>query len=322
MIQNLIEALTLAGIFSIAAMGLYLLVGLTGQISIAQATYMGFGALFSSYLGRSSGLSAVLPGKAMPFPQALIITTLLTGLVCAFFGFLFIKLRGPAAISASIASAVLILYILERLTFISGGSRGASASRSLIFGNTDFANLPINGGLSREAGLLILVLIFLGIVYLYVRNVSISPLGRAMRTVRERDSAAQTCAISPTKTIVSAYFLCGLTAGLAGTFYAQYLQSLEVSSSNPWLGPFGIVASMQILAYLVVSGMKTLNRSVIIVFLLSFVSVFFARSARTLEIFDSSQGSNISPSQITAIVTALLVLGSLVFIAKARKKHA
>lgn len=324
MISYAIDAATIAGIFVIASMGLYVLTALTGQVSLAQATFMGVGTLVSSYIARSSTQnSGLLPGLGLAFPEALIIGALITGLLCAFFGFAFIKLRGAAAISASIASAVIILYVFERLTFLSGGSKGATSSNSLNFGNTNFAELSIGGtNVSRELGLLILTSILLVITYVYVRNISISPLGRAMRTVRERDGAAQTCAISPTKTIVSAYFICGLTAGVAGALYAQVLQSFEFSSSNPWLGPFSVIASMQLLAFLVVSGMKKLHIAVLVVFFLTFASRFFARAAGSLELFDSSQGARVSPGNITALISSVLVLVLLIWTAKTKQKQA
>lgn len=323
MINYAIDAATLAGIFLIAGMGLYLLTGLTGQISLSQATYMGVGALVSSYCARSSlETSDQLPGLGMPFPQSLLIAALVTAALSALFGFAFIRLKGPAAISASIATSVLILYICERLTFLSGGSKGATSSRTLSFGKTNFADLTIGSHhFSREIGILILVVLCSAGVYLYTRNVTISPLGRAMRTIRERDQAAQTCAISPVRTIVSAYFLCGLAAGIAGTLYAHVLQSFEMSSSNPWLGPFAIIASMQLLAYLVVSGMKSLNIAVVVIFAMAFASNFFSRAASNIEIFDTAQGGRISPSHVAALVSSLLVLVILIVAAQRQKNR-
>ena len=149
-------------------------------------------------------------------------------------------------------------------------------------------------------------------VYLYTRNITISPLGRSMRTVRERDMAAQTCEISPRRTIVNAHFLCGFAAGVAGGLYAHVLQSFEISSTNPWIGVFGIIASTQILAYVVLSRMKNLHVTIVTVFGLTLISVFFSRAAASLSLFDAAQGSKISTSSVTAIVTSLLVLVVLI----------
>jgi branched-chain amino acid transport system permease protein len=324
MTDYIIYAATIAGIFLIGGLGLYILTGLAGQVSIAQATYMGLGALVSSYFARSSlEDSGSLLGRSLPFPQAMLLAAIITGVVAAIFGLAFIRLRGASAISASIATSVLVLYLCERMVFLSGGSKGATSSQSLSFGSTDFSELTIGSiEFSREAGLLMLIVIMAAIVFIYTRNISISPLGRAMRTVRERNRAAQTCAISPGRTIVSAHFLCGISAGVAGALYAHVLQSFEVSSANPWLGPFGIVASMQLLAFLVVSTMRSVTISAVVIFALVFASQLFSRASANIDFFNTAQGGFISTSQVTAIVSSVLVIGVLIVSAKRAKNRA
>ena len=204
----------------------------------------------------------------------------------------------------------MVLYVIERAKFLSGGSRGANAPENLSVGNLNFADLKLAGHqFERETGIMILAFVLMLAVFAYIRNVSRSPLARSMRTIRERDVASQTCAISPTKTIVSAHFICGLCAGIAGALYAPLLESFQISSSNPWLGVFGIIASMQILAFVVVGGMKRYWISATIVFVLAFLSSFLADYSSSISWLDSAQGGRVSPSQITAILSSLIVIG-------------
>lgn len=323
MADYIITAVAFAGIFAIAGSGLYVLTGLTGQVSLAQGAYVAIGASVSSYLARTaSETTDFLGGRGLVFAGALAIAALITGLVSALFGFLTVRLKGASAISASIAASVIVLYLIERAQFLSGGSRGAKAPQILNVGNLNFADLKIAGyQFDRETGIMILVIIISLVVFWYIRNVSRSPLARSMRTIRERDLAAQTCAVSPTKTIVSAHFICGLCAGIAGALYAPVLETFEISSSNPWLGVFGIIASMQILAFVVVGGMKKYWLTVLVVFALAFLSSFLSEFSSTVAWLDSAQGGRISPSQITAIVSSLIVISIIQTRAQFLKKQ-
>lgn len=232
------------------------------------------------------------------------------------------RLRGSAALSASIASAVVLLYIGERAHFLSGGSRGATASQNLSSGILDFADLSVAGHrFSEGVGLLFLIFIYAIIVFVFVNNVSRSPLGRAMRVVRERDDLSQTCGISPVRTIVSAHFLCGLTAGIAGSLYAHFLGSLEISSSNPWLGAFGLIASIQILAYVVIGGMRNILPTAGTIVVLALGAGLLTASVNSVDFLNTSDHGHLSPSQATAIISATLVIGVIHLTARFQKSR-
>lgn len=321
MANHLISAVSIASIFVTAGLGLYILTGLCGQVSLAQGAYMAIGASFFSYLARTTVQDSRLGGQGLVFVVAFAIAVLSTAVVSSFFGWLTIRLKGASAISASIAVSIIVLYLIERAEFLSGGSRGATSPDIIAIGNTDFLNLVIG---SREfeakTGLMILITLITISVLFYIRNVSNSPLARYMRTVREIEFASQTCAVSPTRTIVSAHFICGLCAGIAGALYAPILVSFEISSSNPWLGPFGIVTSMQILTFLVVSGMKRYWITVFILFLLPFISQIISEYSSSATLLNSVQDGIVSPSQMTAIVSSFFVLIFIYFRSRLMKK--
>lgn len=323
MVDYIIIAVSFAGIIVIAGSGLYVLTGLTGQISLAQGAYMAIGASVTSYFARTSTeVTGVLGGQGLVFIAAFAIGVLITALCSAIFGFLTIRLKGASAISASIAVSVIVLYLIERSQFLSGGSRGATSSKYLSIGNLDFADLTIAGHtFDRNTSIMMLIIIMSLVIFYYIRNVSRSPLARSMRTIRERDVEAQTCAISPTKTIVSAHFICGLCAGIAGALYAPLIESFEISSANPWLGTFGLIVSMQILAFVVVGGMRNYWTCAGIILVLAFLSSFMSEFSSSIPFLDSAQGGRISPSQITAILSSLIVITIIQMRAQFLKKH-
>lgn len=159
MANYFIDAGSVTGIFLIAGLGIYILTGLCGQISLTQATYMGLGGIISAYLSRSVvHEQGYLVGRGWPFAQSLLVATAIVGLLAALLGLITVRLRGSAALSASIASAVVLLYIGERAHFLSGGSRGATASQNLSSGILDFADLSVAGHrFSEGVGLLFLI---------------------------------------------------------------------------------------------------------------------------------------------------------------------
>ena len=222
----------------------------------------------------------------------------------------------------SVASGIIILYILERLSFISGGSKGVKTSQDLRIGNVDFLDLKVAGHpFDRNTGLMVLVIVMTIAVFGYIRNVTRSPLARSMKTVNQDCIAAQTFAISPTKTILSAHFICGLCAGIAGALFAPLLNTFEITSTNPWLGYFGIFASMQILAFVVVGGMKKYWLTVAVVFVLAFLSVFLQESSSSISWLSIFKNSRISPIQVAAILSSILVIATIHLKAQIAKKQ-
>lgn len=255
MTSYIIFALTYGTILLIASWGLYILTRLCGQVSLTQGAYVGVGAVVSSYLSRSSTkTSGVLLGRGLPFIGSLLIAMIITGILAALFSLVCIRLRGSSALVGSVAVSIVILFICERLTFLSGGAKGATSSKSLTFGHVDFENLTlINKEYSKEAGVLILYLLIAAAVFVYVRNVARSPLARSMKAVAESEKIARMCEVSPVKTIVYANFLAGMCAGIAGSLLAHVLGRFEIDSANPLFGTFGLILSIQILLIVAMS---------------------------------------------------------------------
>ena len=115
------------GIFAIAALGLNILVGFTGQISIGHAAFFLFGAFSSAYISNN------LP---VPVFFAIPLAGVVTALVGLIFGVPAARLKGLYLVIATLAAQYILLDFFSRAEWFSGGSVPASANPFSIFGYT------------------------------------------------------------------------------------------------------------------------------------------------------------------------------------------
>src|SRR6202048_3491943 len=115
------------GIFGIAALGLNILVGCTGAISIGHAAFFLFGAFTSAYI------SNTLP---IPVFFAIPLAGVMTALVGLIFGLPAARLKGLYLVIATLAAQYILLDFFSRADWFSGGSVPASANPFSIFGYT------------------------------------------------------------------------------------------------------------------------------------------------------------------------------------------
>src|SRR5258705_938747 len=121
------------GIFAIAALGLNILVGFTGQISIGQAAFFLFGAFTSAYISNNSPI---------PVFFAIPLAGVVTALVGLIFGVPAARLKGRYLVIATLAAQYILLDFFSRAEWFSGGSVPASANPFSIFGYTFRGDRP------------------------------------------------------------------------------------------------------------------------------------------------------------------------------------
>ncbi|MCA1690945.1 MAG: branched-chain amino acid ABC transporter permease [Actinobacteria bacterium] len=230
-----LTVLVLAGIAAIGALGLNLLTGYTGQISLGHAAFLGVGAYVCAGLGGSLGL---------PFPVWLAAAMLaggLTGLLVSPFA---VRFRGHTLAVVTLA-----------LVFV--GQHGFRAWRPLTGGNAGRGDLPSPAmveawSLSREQGWFFLVWGLVAVVAALTANLVRSRIGRAMIAVREGEQAASVLGVNVAATKMTAFVLCGALAALAGALYGSYKQ---------YVGPdeWSLLLSVQFLAMVLIGGAGTVS---------------------------------------------------------------
>ncbi|MFL9503097.1 branched-chain amino acid ABC transporter permease [Rhodopseudomonas palustris] len=221
------------GIFGIAALGLNILVGFTGQISIGHAAFFLLGAYTSAYLNNH-------------FPIPVFFAIPLAGLVTALVGLVFgvpaARLKGLYLVIATLAAQYILIDFFSRAEWFSGGSVPAMANPFSLFGYV----------LQGDKQYFYVVLAYLLVSYILVTNLMRTRDGRALVAVRDHYLSAEIMGINLTKYRTLSFALAAFFAGIAGALYAHY--QLVVSNEG-----FGIERSILFLAMIIIGGIGSIS---------------------------------------------------------------
>jgi branched-chain amino acid transport system permease protein len=216
------------GIYGIAALGLNILVGFTGQISIGHAAFFLLGAFTSAYISNH------LP---IPVFFAIPLAGVITAMVGLIFGLPAARLKGLYLVIATLAAQYILIDFFSRAEWFTGGSVPASAKPFSIFGYV----------LRGDRQYFYVVLAYVLASYLLVTNLMRSRDGRALVAVRDHYLSAEIMGINLTKYRTLSFGLAAFFAGIAGALYAHY--QLVVSNEG-----FGIERSILFLAMIIIGG--------------------------------------------------------------------
>ena len=216
------------GVFGIAALGLNVLVGFTGQISIGHAAFFGFGAFTSAYVSSKLGV---------PVFFAIPVAGVVTAAVGLIFGLPAARLKGLYLAIATLAAQYILLDFFSRAEWFSGGSVPAIADPFSIFGYQ----------LRGDRQYFYVVLAYVVICFLAVTNLMRTRDGRALVAVRDHYLSAEIMGINLTKYRTLSFGIAAFFAGVGGALYAHYNQ--VVSNEG-----FGIDRSIIFLAMIIIGG--------------------------------------------------------------------
>ncbi|HEY5349182.1 MAG TPA: branched-chain amino acid ABC transporter permease [Candidatus Lustribacter sp.] len=234
---------TFTGIAAIGAIGLNLLIGYTGQLSLAQPVFLGTGAYVATHLAKQF---------ALPMPLWLIAAGIAGGILGVLIGALSLRFREHYLIIISIAFVFLGEHIFVNWHALSGGLNGISTDIPVALGSFDFAHLSIAGRtLTRNQGFFWLTwgLAIIG-AWLCANLVRTRP-GRAMQAVRDREIAAAIVGINPTSYKIGAFVVSSVYVAIAGALYAAYARYID---PNQW----NLTLAVQYLAMVVIGGAGTI----------------------------------------------------------------
>lgn len=229
-----LTVLNLMAVNIIVALGLNLLVGNTGQISLGHAGFVAIGAY----------TSVLLLKLGVPFFLAF----LASGLMAALFGLLLgipsLKLDGPYLSIATLAFGLAVTTVIGRLDML-GGRMGLTVSK---------INLSWTG-LKYDQALYLLILSITILAVFATINILKSRIGRAFQAIRDSDIAAAAIGINLTQYKLYSFGLSAMFAGAAGSLWALYLGYV-----NPSL--FSFVLSINFLVIIVLGGLGFVTGSI------------------------------------------------------------
>lgn len=222
-------------IFAIVALGLNLLLGFSGLVSLGTAGFMGLGAYLFVWISDN-----IFDG----FFVALILTLIIAGILGTLIAFLSMKVEGIYLAIATLFIGEILLQIFKSVTAFTGGFTGAKIHHprfNLLF--TDFT-------LTRNMTYVLLV-IFLVLVMIGIYNLVHSKTGRALMAMSRSEHAAQAMGISIIKYRIIAFVSATVLAALGGVLYVSYFRFVEPSAWN-------LNRSLLIIAMVVVGGFKSI----------------------------------------------------------------
>lgn len=216
-------------LFTLPALGLSLLMGYTGQISLGHAAFVGLGAYGTAVLVKATGLSPWLTIAA-----AVALTTLAAWAI----GWLVFRLRGHHLAMATLAFGIILHVATVEWKAITGGQDGLSGIPRLEF---------LGYSLGSDAAIFPLAWIVCIAAILLAQNLVRSPAGYAMRAVAENEAVAASLGIAPARLKRRIMALSGCYAGLGGALYAHYLGYISPS-------PFDVGFSIKLLLMVALGG--------------------------------------------------------------------
>lgn len=237
-------------IAAVGALGMQVITGFAGQISMGHAVFMAIGAYTSAWLGVDEGLPVWVW-----LPAAAVVAGLAGGVVAP----AAVRIRGLYLAVATLALIFIGTYVWETWTSMSGGVNGRTAPAVEINGQ------DLLDGYWSESGEEILTsfqawwyfaLAVLLIVTVLTWNLKRSRLGRAFMAVRDRDIAAGVAGIPVTRTKVVAFVISSAFAGVSGALLVSYMGYFTPSQ---WT----MMVSVDFIAMVVIGGMGTVAGAIL-----------------------------------------------------------
>jgi branched-chain amino acid transport system permease protein len=246
-IENYIDIMIFAGIYCLMTIGLSLLMGYAGQISIGHAAFYGIGAYTSAILTVNYGLN---PWLCMFFGM------IVSAVVAVLVGAPSLKLRGHYLAMATLAFGIIVYIIFNEETSWTGGPDGMSGIPGLnLFG---FA-------FDSVEKYYYLVWIFVFVAFVFTANLIQSGTGRALRAIHVSESAAGAMGVDISGYKLLVFVYSAVLASLAGSLYAHYLNFINPST-------FDLFFSIKLLIMIALGGMYNIWGAIIGAGLITFLS--------------------------------------------------
>ena len=221
----------LIGITTIAALGLNILTGYCGQLSIGHAGFIAVGAY----------TSAILTNRfELPFLLGLVSAGFVSGLIGMIFGIPSLRVKGFYLAISTIAAQFIIIWVINHWTSLTGGFTGISVPPASIGGITF---------ISQGSQFYLITIVVILAVFL-TNNLTRTRPGRVFIAIRDNDLAAQVMGINPFRYKLIAFFIGCFLAGIAGSLLAHWTGYLNAEN-------FTIMDSILYIGIIIIGGLGT-----------------------------------------------------------------
>ncbi len=228
-------------IYAIAAIGLNILTGYCGQVSLGTGGFMAVGA-YACYKLMTS------------FPEvSILIHVILAGGITAAVGVVFglpsLRIKGFYLAVATLAAQFFLVWIFNRVPWF----YNYSASGQISAPERTVLGVSVTGAETAPWAAYMVCLVFLTLSAILARNLTRGMAGRKWMAIRDMDIAAEIIGVDPLKAKLSAFAVSSFFIGIAGAlFFAVYLGAVEVGEA------FGITKSFLVLFMVIIGGLGSI----------------------------------------------------------------
>jgi len=275
----------LAGIAIIGAVGLNILTGFAGQISLGHAAFIGVGGYTAAILSTRFNLPFLL---CLP----------LSGFMAAFFGIIVggpsLRLKGLYLCIATLAAQLILEFVFVHWESVTGGIRGINVSAPDIFGFV----------IDNDFKFYFLTLVMVILCVTAARNLFRTRVGRAFIAIRDRDISAELMGINLMQYKLYAFGVSSFFAGISGCLWVNFLKTVTPEH-------FPLMESVRYLAMIIVGGMGSILGSILgAIFMTIVPEVIKTILGLIVNVFPTAM-SFLFPFQ--QVIFGLLIVGFLIF---------
>lgn len=274
-------------VLSLAGLGLNLLTGYAGQLSLGSAAFMAVGA-FAAY-----NLQLRIPG--LPLLVSFGLGGVIAALVAVLFGLPSLRIKGFYLLVATLAAQFVVEWVLTRFSwFTNDNASGVITSPPLLIAGIDF---------SSPCGRYLLTLSVVVALFWLGKNLVRSELARNWMAVRDMDTAAAVIGIRLLKAKLLAFAISGFYLGVAGSLWAfAYLGTVEPHG-------FDLSRSFQVLFIIIIGGLgsvlgNVLGAAFIVLFPILLGNLFALLPAGLM---DAGQLENLQKMLFGALIITFLI---------------
>jgi branched-chain amino acid transport system permease protein len=280
-----LSIINLVMIAVVGALGLNILVGYTGQISIGHAAFMSVGAYTAANLAVKAHL---------PFWITLPAGGLMAALIGAIVGIPSLRIKGLYLAIATLAGQLIIEWTINHVPWISGGAQASiQVPRPSLLGYE----------LRTQGQLYFFLLFFTVVAIVATLNLVRSRIGRAFIAIRDQDIAAEIIGIDIFRYKLLSFAISSFYAGVCGVLYTYYLGIANYEQ-------FQIVVSIDYLAMIIIGGLGSVLGSILGATFVTFLPIVIRW---TMESFGSLF---FSPAELPGTISSLrlIVFGALIIL--------
>jgi branched-chain amino acid transport system permease protein len=273
-------------VFALAALGLNILTGYAGQVSLGTGGFMAVGA-FATYK-----LTTAFPG--VNIVMVFLLAGVITALVGILFGFPSLRIKGFYLAVATLASQFFLIWMFNKFPWFNNYSPSGviSAPPRAVFGH-----FFVTGAEADPVDKYLFVLTFVAVLAFAAKNLVRGRIGRSWMAIRDMDIAAEIIGIRPLRTKLLAFAVSSFYCGVAGAFWAFiYTGGVEALA-------FDIDRSFQILFMIIIGGLGSILGSFLGAAFIVLLPIFLDNAPRLM-------GFEIPVNTVTNLQT--MVFGALI----------